>query len=234
MIRGLFYWIGGVLFTVLMAVLFYLSLPFFGVNPSLPHRYIRFWSKALVTFFCGTRIELSGAERIDPRGHYVIVSNHRSYMDILVTGAVFPIPFLWLAKRSLFRVPGIGLAMKIAGYIPVERELFFSASRSLNRARDALEYGTSVWVFPEGTRTAKSELGPFKRGAFLLAERSAKPILPVVIIGTDRIFPGPLRVRPSSVKVIILKPLKATGSRTRVVEEVRRLIQDEYDRTHGS
>jgi 1-acyl-sn-glycerol-3-phosphate acyltransferase len=233
-IRGLFYWIGGSLFTVLAGFVFFILYPFFRRMPGLPFAITRFWSRVLVSRFLASAVVVTGDEFIERGSSYVIVSNHRSYIDILVAQSALKIPFLWLAKGELFKIPVFGPAMRILGHIPVEREKLFKASSALARAEEALRGGTSVWVFPEGTRTPRKELGGFKRGAFLLAMRAGAPLLPVAIVGSDRIFKGPLRITPGQVRVIVMAPVAVRdlgGNRlSLVVDGVRNQIQREYDR----
>jgi 1-acyl-sn-glycerol-3-phosphate acyltransferase len=240
MIRGVIYWIFGTIFTVLVCVFFYLLIPFSLLNPNFPHLIINFWAKGLLNFFCGSGIEISGWENIDPSRNYIIVSNHRSHMDICLANASIGLQFRWLAKSSLFKIPGFGGAMKIAGYVSVERGKYISAIRSLNNVKRVLEEGKSVWIFPEGTRTPDDKLGRFKKGAFLLAKETGKPILPVILVNTDKIFYRTHIIKPQIVKVIICRPVyykdfeKATGSEREVMDNmlqsVKNLIQDTYDR----
>jgi 1-acyl-sn-glycerol-3-phosphate acyltransferase len=207
MIRGILYWSLGPLFTLFLAIPFYLLLPLYRTRGDLPHRYIGVWARLLIRIFYGTDIELSGTEHITPGRNFIIVSNHRSYTDILFAHASLRLQFRWLAKSSLFRIPVFGTAMKIAGYIPVERKKYISASRSLDRVKETVRAGISVWIFPEGTRTPKNELGVFKRGAFLIARDTAVPLLPVVLVNTDRIFIRPFVIEPKTVKVMVLEPV---------------------------
>jgi 1-acyl-sn-glycerol-3-phosphate acyltransferase len=233
-IRGLFYWVGGALFTVLTGVVFFILSPLFGRMPGLPFAISRFWSRVLVSRFFASAVEVTGEEFIETGESYIIVSNHRSYIDILVAQSALKIPFLWLAKGELFRIPVFGLAMRILGHIPVEREKFFTASRSLARAEEALRDGKSVWVFPEGTRTPRKELGRFKRGAFLLAVSTGAPLLPVALVGSDGIFEGPIRITPRRVRVIVMAPVSVRGDGKNalplLVDNIRKQIQREYDR----
>jgi 1-acyl-sn-glycerol-3-phosphate acyltransferase len=232
--RGPFYWVGGALFTVLIGIVFFVLSPLFGRLPGLPFAMSRFWSRVLVSRFLASAIEVTGEEFIHKGDSYVIVSNHRSYIDILVAQSALKIPFLWLAKGELFKIPMFGLAMKILGHIPVEREKYFTASKSLARAEEAIRHGKSVWVFPEGTRTPLNELGRFKRGAFLLAVRTGVPLLPVVLVGSDGIFEGPMRITPRRVRVIVMAPVsvRAAGKDglPLLIDNVRTQIQKEYDR----
>jgi len=239
MIRGIFYWIFGTIFTVLIIIFFYLMYPFLRLNPDLPRLIERFWAKGLLIFFCGTRIEVSGLENIDLSGNYIIVSNHRSHTDILLADAAVGLQFRWLAKSSLFKIPAFGMAMKIAGYVSVERGKHMSASRSLDNVKKVLEQGKSVWIFAEGTRTPKDKLGKFKRGAFLLAKVTGKPILPVIFAHTDEIFYRTHIIRRKTVKVIICKPVyfndfkdETLGERDemlKTIQAISSLIQDKFD-----
>ncbi|HEB29983.1 MAG TPA: 1-acyl-sn-glycerol-3-phosphate acyltransferase [Spirochaetes bacterium] len=239
MIRGIIYWIFGTIFTVLVTFFFYLMYPFSRLNPDLPHLIVKFWSKGLLNFFCGTGIEVSGWENIDLSRNYIIVSNHRSHTDILLATAAVGLQFRWFSKSSLFKIPAFGMAMKIAGYVPVERGKYMSASRSLDNVKKVLEEGKSVWIFPEGTRTPKDKLGKFKRGAFLLAKETGKPILPVILAHTDEIFYRTHIIRRKTVKVIICKPVfykdfkdGTLGERDvmlKMIQLVSGLIQDKFD-----
>jgi len=245
MIRGLIYWIGGIIFTFIMFIVLLSVQPFISKKSKVPHKLTRFWANFLVKILCGVKYDVEGLENIIPDETYVIVSNHRSFMDILIASAVFPYPFLWLAKDSLFRIPIIGQAMKILGYIPVEREKYISAHRSLMVVKEALEEGSSVWIFPEGTRTPKEVLGRFKRGAFIIAKETNRPLLPVTFYGTDKIFITPLRVRKNRVIVRIEKPIYisdfvADGKEIKekdivsaLSERVRKILQDTYNHYAG-
>jgi 1-acyl-sn-glycerol-3-phosphate acyltransferase len=239
MIRGIIYWIFGTIFTVLVTFFFYLMYPLFRLNADLPHLIVKFWSKGLLNFFCGASVEMHGWENIDLSKNYIIVSNHRSHTDILLATAAVGLQFRWLSKSSLFKIPGFGWAMKIVGYVPVERGKYMSGSRSLDNVKRVLEEGKSVWIFPEGTRTPKEKLGSFKRGAFLLARETGKPILPVILTHTDEIFYRAHIIRRKTVKVIICKPvyykdykdvsLSERDEMLKMIQTVSSLIQDKYN-----
>jgi 1-acyl-sn-glycerol-3-phosphate acyltransferase len=239
MIRGFLYWFVGSLFTAIWFICVLPAVALIGKRANFVHSNIRLWSKMLLRFLCMVDVEVKGEENIDRSKNYIIISNHRSFTDILVGSAAIPLQFRWLAKRSLFRIPLVGTAMRMAGYIPVDREHSVSASRSLQRVKEVLKKGLSVWVFPEGTRTRMEKLGRFKRGAFLVAIESGKPILPVTLINTDSIFYRPFIIRGKSVRVVIGRPLdpgsfdndKKTIRETtdNLVASVRHIIQTEYD-----
>ena len=192
MIRGLLYWIAGLLLTLILAIFVFVCYPFLKKGSGLPHRVSRIWARIAFGFLCGVTLAVDGLEEIDSDRNYIIVSNHRSYTDIFTAAWSIPLDFRWLAKSSLFRIPVLGLAMKACGYIPVERKKSVSALKSLAETKKALLTGKSVWIFPEGTRTPETRLGNFKRGAFILAKETGIPLLPVVLVGTDRVFLKPI------------------------------------------
>jgi 1-acyl-sn-glycerol-3-phosphate acyltransferase len=237
MIRGLAYWFFGGIVTFLFFFFVLITSPFARNATEYVHRLVRLWSSVLLRGLCGVRIKATGLEQIDPNTSYIVVSNHRSFTDILIGNSTMPLQFRWLAKKSLFRIPLIGYGMKRAGYISIEREKSISSLRSLEKVREQLVSGKSVWIFPEGTRTPKDVLGRFKRGAFVLAQDTGFPILPVVIAGSDRLFPRPWKIRRAEVTVDVLNPISADvaigenkgKSLVRLIDTVRKIIQADYD-----
>lgn len=116
-------------------------------------------------------------------GPHVVISNHESHLDAFLISHL-PWEMKWLAKRSLFRVPFIGWCMALAGDVAIERGERNSVGRALGRCRRYLERGTSVFLFPEGTRARTDELQPFKPGAFRLALEANAKVLPLAVAGT--------------------------------------------------
>lgn len=148
------------------------------------------WSRAIVRY---ARIELdvSGLEHAPGDEAFVVMSNHRSHYDIPVLfQALRPRRLRMVAKAELFRVPIWAGAMRAAGFVEVNRSNRISAMRSLERAREAIRGGTSIWIAPEGTRGTGAELGPFKKGGFHLAAGAEARILPIAVLGTERILPA--------------------------------------------
>jgi 1-acyl-sn-glycerol-3-phosphate acyltransferase len=136
------------------------------------------------------RLEVIGAERVPPGRAYVYMSNHQSHVDIPVLYATVPSPTLrMVAKTELFRIPVFGRAMRAADFVEVDRGDRVQAVAALDRARALIASGVSVWIAPEGHRSATGELGPLKKGGFHLARATATPIVPVAIDGTFEILP---------------------------------------------
>ena len=240
MIRGLLYWFFGAIITLLWGISAFSIYPFCRQRHNFLHNNIHWWSRFLLWTFCGVRLEVEGLEHIDKNRAYIIISNHRSYTDILMGNASMPIQFRWLAKESLFKIPLIGLAMRFAGYVPIVRERAISASRSLERTAEVLRSGVSVWIFPEGTRTPEEKLRRFKRGAFQLSLETGVPLLPVVLVNSDRIFHKTLVIRPQHVQVAVLEPISCTDfkregiSDREVVERLMEAVRDIMQRSYNA
>jgi 1-acyl-sn-glycerol-3-phosphate acyltransferase len=150
--------------------------------------YARFWGRLGITM-AGIRMTVSGEEHL-PDGPIIVMSNHASNFDILAIQGYFPRPLSWIAKKELFKIPVFGWSMQRGGYIPLDRGDGRKALKSMDEAAQQIRGGTSVIVFPEGTRTRDGHLLPFKRGGFLLAVKAGVPVVPVSIAGSFAINPG--------------------------------------------
>lgn len=148
------------------------------------------WSAAIVRY-ARIQISVSGLEHATPGESFVVMSNHQSLYDIPVLfQALRPRRLRMVAKTELFRVPIWSGAMRAAGFVEVDRGNRIAAMRSLDRAREAIKNGTSIWIAPEGTRSETGELGSFKKGGFHLAAGAGARILPIAVVGTSQILPA--------------------------------------------
>lgn len=143
------------------------------------------WYQAIVPYW---KLELQGREKIPWNRPVVLVSNHRSQVDIL---ALYKIrrPFKWTSKSENFRMPFVGMVLTLTRSIPVNRESLRSGSKFIARAEAEIKKGSSILLFPEGTRSKTEQMRIFKEGAFLLAKRTACPIIPIVHTGSQNTFP---------------------------------------------
>lgn len=174
---------------------------------------VRYWGKAICRIG-GVRVTVEGLENLTPGQPYIFAANHQSQIDIPALQGYFDTGFKWLAKKELFRVPVWGTAMRKAGYIPVDRSHGRPALKSLEEAAQRIAEGTSVIIFPEGTRSIDGQLQPFKAGGMVLAIKAGVPLVPVGITGTHAILPkGRLLVRPGKVTIRLGQPID-TGAYT--------------------
>lgn len=157
---------------------------------------------------CQVTLEVEGRELLKKDQSYVYVSNHASLMDIPVVVAGLNDKIRIIYKRELERIPFMGWLMARSPLIAINRADAKDAMASIEEAVNAVKSGESVVVFAEGTRSKDGTLGDFKRGAFVLAARAGKPIVPVTIIGSNVVLPnGSLRFKKGTVKLIIHEPI---------------------------
>jgi len=154
----------------------------------LLHLFTSFWASLYLWIMPAWSVHVDGDRKKAWQGHYVIVSNHQSQLDILVAFCLF-IPFKWVSKVEVFNLPFIGWNMRLNRYIKLKRGDKAGIARMFADCEMALSQGNSIFMFPEGTRSKTGKLKPFKPGAFTLAQKMGVPILPVVISGTHAALP---------------------------------------------
>jgi 1-acyl-sn-glycerol-3-phosphate acyltransferase len=182
---------------------------FFSRTGNSVHGIARIWGRSIL-WVSGIRTVTSGFSHTMGHHSYIYMSNHQSNFDIPVLYSALPVQFRWLAKAELFKIPIFGQGMRGAGYISIDRSNRQSAFQSLAEAADAIRNGTSVMIFPEGTRSTDGTLLPYKKGGFVMAVDAGVPIVPVVISGTHAIMPkGRLLIRRQWVHVHVGVPIES-------------------------
>jgi 1-acyl-sn-glycerol-3-phosphate acyltransferase len=174
----------------------------------------------------GTRIDVVGKERLADHRNTVIVANHVSHLDAPVLLQALGVDFKAVAKKEVFRVPVLGSVLRLADFIEVDRADRAQATRAVARAVSALKGGECFLIFPEGTRSRTGEMGPFKKGGFVVAMDAGSRIVPVALAGTRALMPrGGLRIRPGTVSVRVLDPVETArysyDDRDALIAEVR-------------
>jgi 1-acyl-sn-glycerol-3-phosphate acyltransferase len=152
------------------------------------HRFTCFWASLYTWLNPLWRVHVEGREKIRRDTAYVMIANHQSFLDILVLFRLFA-HFKWVSKIENFRVPCIGWNMWLNRYIPLVRGQRESVTQMMEACEQALATGSSIMMFPEGTRSADGRLQAFKPGAFALAQRAHVPLLPIIVEGTARALP---------------------------------------------
>jgi 1-acyl-sn-glycerol-3-phosphate acyltransferase len=184
-------WLTAVCFLVILFpvtfVIWLLVLPF-DRGRRVMHKILVYQSVAMSRIIPIWKIRIEGREKAIGTGACVLISNHQSILDILLVNCL-GYRFKWVSKVENMKVPLLGWYLRMADYITVDRGNDESKSEMLARSLDCLRSGTSVMLFPEGTRSFNGEIGFFKRGAFLLAIQAGVPIVPVLLDGTSGILP---------------------------------------------
>lgn len=168
-----------------------------------------------ILFACGVRVRVRGRENFEPGRQYILIMNHVNFFDPFVFYAAFPGWARGMEEEKHFRWPLYGPMLRRIGAIPVDRKNSAKARDSLKRAARLIRTKPdfSVLVLPEGTRTRDGKLGPFKRGAFILAVEAGLDLLPMVQIGAGRInHKGSRLICPGRVDVVIGPPISPAGA----------------------
>jgi len=179
----------------------------------------------------GIRYEVTGREHVPVDRAVVFCSNHQSNVDPPVLFRALHRRLHILYKAGLRRIPIMGTAMDVGGFIPVDRQDREQAVGAIDRAARSIRDGHSFLIFPEGTRSPTDALLPFKKGGFLMAIQAQAPIVPVAIRGgRDAMRKGSALVRPADVRVRIGPPVPTEGltidDRDRLIATVRERIED--------
>ena len=196
------------------------------------HRMASRWASS-VLWVSRVRVRVTYLEPLDPDQSYLFAANHQSAYDIFALLGKLKFQFRWLAKESLFKTPFMGWAMTRVGYIPINRENPKSAYKSLLVAAEKIKGGTSVLIFPEGTRQPPNHLGEFKKGGFILAAKAGRPMVPVSISGSGQVMPQKsYSLHSGTIELVIGKPISTAGISPKAVEplmeQVREAIQQHF------
>ena len=183
------------------------------------------WSRDILRA-AGTPVHAEGLENIPRDRPVMYASNHSSMFDIWALFATLPGTVRFVAKRELFRIPLLGQAMLAVGHVPIDRAARKKAFEAYDEAARKIRSGTSVVVFPEGTRSRTGELLPFKNAPFGLAIAAQVPIVPVYVHHTFEILPkGAWRLRPRPIQLLVGSPMSTAGlkpdDRERLRDQVR-------------
>lgn len=171
-----------------VALLIWAATVLFDKRLVVLHQFTCFWASLYSWLNPVWRVHVEGREKIDPKVAYVMVANHQSLLDILVLFRLF-VHFKWVSKIENFRVICIGWNMSLNRYIKLRRGDKESVEQMMAACEQTLREGSSIMMFPEGTRSADGHLKAFKHGAFTLAQRVGVPILPIVVEGTAAALP---------------------------------------------
>ncbi len=176
----------------------------------------------------GLRVRLEGKENI-PAGACLFMSNHTSALDPPAVFLSAPRRIAFMAKKELFQIPLLGAAMSSAQFISVDRANREAAAASANQAVERVRAGVSLVIYPEGTRSPDGRLLPFKRGAFLIAIRAGRPVVPMTITGAERaLHKGERWIRPGEIVIRFHPPIDVSGygeaDREVLLQQVREAI----------
>lgn len=175
------------------------------------------WTAALGVRLAGIRVDVEGLENVPRNTACIFMANHISNLDPPVFLPLVPGRTAVFIKKVLTKIPLIGKAMLMGGFVPVDRSGSREAAKeSIARAAAVLASGVHMTSFPEGTRSRTGTMLPFKKGPFYLAQQTGAPIVPVSIHGTENMMrKGSLRVTPGIAHVQFHAPLLPSDYKSR-------------------
>jgi 1-acyl-sn-glycerol-3-phosphate acyltransferase len=166
-------------------------------------------------------VQVRGREHIERGRVYVMVANHLSLVDIFVIHRLMR-HFKWVSKIENFSLPFIGWNMHLNGYVPLRRGDRQSVVEMFSRCRRVLAKGSSLMMFPEGTRSRPGQLKEWKPGAFELAKEVGVAVLPIAIQGTATALPAKgVRIGASRMRVTVLPAVPVEEVQALSVEALR-------------
>jgi 1-acyl-sn-glycerol-3-phosphate acyltransferase len=174
------------------------------------------------------RVEVTGLDRVPEHTACIFMANHVSNLDPPALIPNIPGRTSAFLKRSLMHIPVLGWGLKLAEFIPVDRDgRRQSAQESVEAAQRILAKGVHITTFVEGTRSRDGRLLPFKKGPFYLAKETGAPCVPVSIWGTETMMgKGSARIHPGIAHVMFHTPLRPSNFATReeLMDSVRAAI----------
>lgn len=164
----------------------------------------KWWAQFIIRILL-LPVKVEGRENLVKGQSYVFVANHQGAFDIFLIYGFLCRNFKWMMKRQLRQMPFVGKACESAHHIFVDKRGASKIRETYDRARQTLQGGMSLVVFPEGARSFTGHMGVFKRGAFMLADDIDLPVVPLTINGSFDIMP-----RTRDMKWVVWHPLRLT------------------------
>jgi len=241
-IKSLWVWVSSLIFVMIgfpVALLLWLLSLLFDRRRLMNNRWMVIQGIILTKMNFFWKVIVEGKEKIDQKQAYVIVPNHQSMLDIVFFNMLHH-RLRWISKIEVFKIPVLGWEMRMVKYIELERGNKHSVIRMMEKCISSLREGISIVIFPEGTRSLTGAIGRFKTGAFQLAIKTDKPLLPVLIDGTGDVLPkNGLTFRINKViRIKVLDPIFpgqfGTGDPEELASRVNSLMREAMNELRSS
>ncbi len=211
-IKSIWVWLSSITFILLafpVAVILWLLSLAFDSRRIMNNQWMVIQGIVLTKMSPFWKVITEGREKIDHKQAYIIVPTHQSMLDIVFFNMLRH-RLRWVSKVEVFRAPLVGWEMRMTKYIELVRGNKSSVIKMMEKCVESLQEGVSIVIFPEGTRSLTGAIGKFKTGAFQLAVKTDKPLLPVLIDGTGEILPkkgGVIFRNRRIVRIRVLDPI---------------------------
>ena len=192
------------------------------------YRHLLYGATAIAIRLLHIRIEVRGLEKLPQQGRFLLVCNHRSNFDPILTWQILrKYDLAFVSKAENFQIPIFGRFIRRCCFLAIDRENPRNALVTIQKAADLLTSGTvNVAIYPEGTRSKNCTLLPFHNGVFKIAQKAEAPIVVAAIRGTEEIHKNWYR-KGTRVRFEILETIPAqfvTENRTAAIGQ--RVRQD--------
>jgi 1-acyl-sn-glycerol-3-phosphate acyltransferase len=207
---------------IFASLAFMILIYYFVPKPLAPK--IAAWIIRLSTFYT---VELVGEEHPETQ---MFLLNHQSDLDIGIMETITKKDLAWVAKKELFDIPFFGLALKLPEDIAVERESKTSLIKLLKDAKNRISKGRVITMFPEGTRSTKGKMLPFKSGAKIIADKYNLRVQPIVLMQTSKYYNiKKFYYKPGRVKVIFMDSFIPDKNDINWLKDLKIKMQKVYD-----
>ena len=217
-LKSIAVWLIGIVYMLLffpVTFIIWLLVWPFDKEREIIHWILNWQSRILVWLLPIWKIRIEGRNKGLIDTPFVIISNHQSILDILLINCL-RYRLKWISKIENMKLPVLGWYLRMAGYIVIDRGNTESKEEMMEKSFRCLKGGTSIMMFPEGTRSADCEIGFFKRGAFQLAINAQIPILPIVLDGSGGVLPkhGLIFTTGHKIRIKVFDPVKPESFNT--------------------
>ena len=199
-----------------------------GMNPS----YFIAWCSFRLLYATYFRWRVYHSERVPLTGPVILASNHLSFLDPPLIGCGLPRGINYMARKTLFRYPGIGALLRSWNAVPVDRD--GGSASGLKEILDRLKRGGAIIMFPEGTRSLDGKLQAARSGIGLAIIKSTAPVVPVRVFGTFEAYGKGITIpRPHRIAVKYGEPMAFAVARTEAQncskERLKKIYQEVAD-----
>jgi 1-acyl-sn-glycerol-3-phosphate acyltransferase len=179
-----------------------------------------------ITRAMGLKVRVEGLENI-PAGVCMFAANHTSNADAAAIVGAIPRRLAIFGRKTLFDIPIVGLAFRLAKFVPVDRGNREAALAAVKQGVEYIKAGSSFLVYPEGTRSPDGRLLRFKKGTFVMAIEAGVPIVPVACSGAHLVMKKKsLVIHPGKVTVRFGEPISAAGYTVEQRDDLARRVHD--------
>ncbi len=226
------------LYIWLVGGIFYLFIAFFII---LIHRFVKIeflynflrTSSRIVLNILFVRTRVIYEQALDLNKTYIFMPNHVSLIDVLITTAYFPVNMNAIEAHTHFNWFIYGKIIKIFGQIPINRHNARQSIKSFEIAKERIKQGRSIIVFPEGTRSKTEQMNPFKTLPFKFAKNTDAILVPVALIGLERMSPERhFWIKPAKAKIVFGKQITKDQMKNYTAKELAELVRTEIIRMH--